>query len=121
VHHDPADPAGRRLAFGRSGEEQAAAWYRQHGYRILAQNWRSRIGEIDLVCALPEVLVFCEVKTRHNDRLGTPAEAVTARKQIRLRRLADQYVGRHTGGGHQLRFDVVAILGDRLTVIEGAF
>jgi putative endonuclease len=117
----PADPTQRRLALGRFGEERAAAWYVQHGYRILAQNWRSRIGEIDLVCGLPEVLVFCEVKTRHSDRLGTPAEAVTARKQIRLRRLADQYVVRHARGGYQLRFDVVAILGDRLTVIEGAF
>jgi putative endonuclease len=111
----------RRLALGRSGEERAADWYLHHGYRIVEQNWRSKLGEIDLVCARPEVLVFCEVKTRGTDRLCAPAEAVTIAKQLRLRRLASQYILRHTCGSHQIRFDVAAILGNRLTVIEGAF
>jgi putative endonuclease len=67
------------------------------------------------------VLVFCEVKTRCSERLGTPAEAVTRAKQLRLRRLAAEYIFLHTCGGHQPRFDVAAILGHKLTVIEGAF
>jgi putative endonuclease len=123
VSHDPArhHPAHRRLALGRAGEDLAADWYLHRGYQIIEQNWRSKLGEIDLVCARPEVLVFCEVKTRCSDRLGTPAEAVTMAKQLRLRRLASQYILRHTCGGHEVRFDVAAILGSRITVIEGAF
>ena len=114
-------PANYRIVLGRSGEDRAAAWYARHGYQIVERNWRSRTGEIDLVCARDEVLVFCEVKTRCSERLGTPAEAVTRAKQLRLRRLAAEYIFLHTCGGHQPRFDVAAILGHKLTVIEGAF
>jgi putative endonuclease len=110
-----------RIVLGRSGEDRAAAWYVRHGYEIVERNWCSHIGEIDLVCARDNILVFCEVKTRCSERLGSPAEAVTPAKQIRLRRLAMDYIYRHTCGGHQPRFDVVAILGHSLTVIEDAF
>jgi putative endonuclease len=114
-------PVNRRGALGRAGEARAAAWYVEHGYQIVERNWRSRIGEIDLVCARSDVLVFCEVKTRCTDRLGNPVEAVTPTKQLRLRRLAAQYIFWHTCGHHEVRFDVAAILGPTLTVIEGAF
>ena len=114
-------PVNHRIALGRSGEDRAADWYVAHGYEIVERNWRSRTGEIDLVCARDNVLVFCEVKTRCSDRLGTPVEAVTRSKQLRLRRLAAEYIYRHTCGCHQPRFDVVAVLGRSLTVIEGAF
>jgi putative endonuclease len=114
-------PDNRRQILGRAGENQAAAWYSRHGYQIIERNWRSPIGEIDLVCARPDVLVFCEVKTRCSDRLGSPAEAVTQSKQLRLRRLAAEYILRHTCGGHEIRFDVAAILDGTLSVIEGAF
>jgi putative endonuclease len=114
-------PVNRRLALGQAGEERAAAWYRARGYQIIERNWRSRLGEIDLVCARPEVLVFCEVKTRGTDRLGAPVEAVTRRKQLRLRRLAAEYLFLHTCGRHEIRFDVASVLGTTLTVVEGAF
>jgi len=114
-------PVSHRIALGRSGEDRAADWYVAHGYQIVERNWRSHIGEIDLVCARDDILVFCEVKTRCSDRLGSPAEAVTRVKQLRLRRLAAEYIYRHTCGCHQPRFDVVAVLGRSLTVIEGAF
>ena len=114
-------PVSHRIALGRSGEDRAADWYVAHGYQIVERNWRSHIGEIDLVCARDDILVFCEVKTRCSDRLGSPAEAVTRVKQLRLRRLAAEYIYRHTCGGHQPRFDVAAILGRTVTVIEGAF
>jgi putative endonuclease len=97
----------------------------------MERNWRSRIGEIDLICSLDNVVVFCEVKTRRSDRLGSPVEAVTRPKQLRIRRLAAEYLYLHTCGGHDVRFDVVAILGPSypgagngtptLTVIEAAF
>jgi putative endonuclease len=114
-------PLNRRLALGQAGEDRAAAWYAAQGYQIVERNWRSGLGEVDLVCARGRVLVFCEVKTRHSDHLGAPAEAVTRTKQLRIRRLAAEYLFLHTCGGHDVRFDVVAILGPTLTVIEGAF
>jgi putative endonuclease len=114
-------PANRRHALGRAGEDRAAAWYLDHGYQIVDRNWRSRIGEIDLVCAGHGVLVFCEVKSRCTDRLGVPAEAVTGSKQLRVRRLAALYMLSHTCGGHKVRFDVAAVLGTTVSVIEDAF
>jgi putative endonuclease len=117
----PPKPDNRRLALGRDGEERAAAWYRERGYQIIERNWRSRTGEIDLVCARPEVLIFCEVKARRSGRLGAPVEAVTRNKQLRLRRLAAEYLFLHTCGRPEIRFDVASVLGPTLTVVEGAF
>ncbi len=111
----------RNLARGQAGEDRAAAWYIGQGYDIVARNWRNRRGEIDLVCARRDVIVFCEVKSRRTDRHGAPPEAVTRRKQLRLRRLAAEYLVVHANGRRQVRFDVAAILGTTLTVIEDAF
>jgi putative endonuclease len=116
-------PDLRNVARGRAGEEAAAAWYRAHGYTIVARNWRTAEGEIDLLCSRPErrLLVVCEVKARRTDRMGAPVESVTRTKQNRLRRLAAAYL---QGSPHQydeVRFDVAAILGSTLTVVEGAF
>jgi putative endonuclease len=109
------------MELGRAGEDLAADWYLARGYQIVERNWRSKVGELDLVCARGNVVVFCEVKTRRSDRLGAPAEAVTRVKQLRLRRLAAEYLHRHVCGPCEVRFDVVAILGSELGVIEGAF
>ena len=109
-----------RLAFGRAGEDRAAAWYAARGYTVLARNWRCREGELDLVVARDRTLVFVEVKTRRTDRFGIPAEAVTPLKQRRLRALARRYL--EASGAHgRLRFDVVSILDGHLSVIEAAF
>lgn len=113
-----ADP---RRALGAQGETQAAIWYEQHGYKVVARNWRCREGELDLVVRRGRALVFVEVKTRTSDRFGSPAEAVTPTKQRRLRTLALRYLDDTGARPASLRFDVVAILGGRLEVIEAAF
>jgi putative endonuclease len=66
-------------------------------------------------------LVFAEVKRRRTDRFGIPAEAVTRTKQVRLRRLALRYLQETGTRAAELRFDVVAILGADLEVIQAAF
>lgn len=112
--------AGRR-ALGARGEALAARWYEAHGYRVVARNWRCREGELDLVLARGSTTVFCEVKTRSSTAYGTPAEAVTATKQTRLRVLAMRWL---EATGHRrghLRFDVACVIGDRIDVIEAAF
>lgn len=111
-----------RQRLGAAGERAAAAWYRRNGYQVVAQNWRCRDGELDLVLAQGRRLVFCEVKTRSSDRFGTPAEAVTWKKQQQVRRVAARFLDDPPFVFRGLRFDVAVV--DRrgqVQVIEGAF
>ena len=117
-------PRAYRQRLGERGEQLAADWYTRRGYEVVARNWRCRDGELDLVVRRPGELVFCEVKTRSSDRFGVPAEAVTARKQQRLRGLAARYLAAHGAGSRRrvtIRFDVAAVVGARVEVIEAAF
>lgn len=118
-------PRGHKQRLGARGEQLAADWYVAHGYQVVARNWRCREGELDLVLLAPDGdLVFCEVKTRSSDRFGVPAEAVTPAKQRRLRLLAARYLaaaGRVSPAGRGIRFDVAAVMGGRVEVIEAAF
>jgi putative endonuclease len=110
-----------RRSLGAAGEARAAAWYRRRGYEIVATNWRCRDGELDLVVGKGRVLAFVEVKTRRTAAFGAPVEAVTLAKQRRIRVLALRFLEANPRRGRELRFDVVSILGDELTVLEGAF
>ena len=88
----------------------------------MARNWRSRQGEIDLIVRRDGLMVFCEVKTRSSGAFGEPFEAVTRTKQMRIRRLAAEWLRSRTGGGpYELRFDVASVRGTEVDVIEGAF
>jgi putative endonuclease len=118
----PAAGSDPRRALGRQGEEMAAQWYTDHGYQAVATNWRCRDGEIDLIVRRARLFVFCEVKTRNSTTFGSPVEAVTRTKQMRLRRLAARWLQEdcpvHPSG---VRFDVVSILRGVIEVTEGAF
>ncbi len=107
---------------GADGEARAARWYAQRGYEVLDRNWRCRHGELDLVLRGHGALVVCEVKTRSTDRFGTPFEAVDLRKQRRVRQLAGLWLEAHPEQRRgQLRFDVAAVRGARIEVLEGAW
>ena len=112
--------AGRR-ALGARGEALAARWYEARGYTVVDRNWRCREGEIDLVLARGTTIVICEVKTRSSAAYGTPAEAVTRTKQLRLRRLAMRWIDAHEVRPSGLRFDVAGVVGTTVEVIEAAF
>jgi putative endonuclease len=118
----------RKLDLGARGEDLAVAWYTGHGYGVLARNWRCREGELDLVVSRDRCVVFCEVKTRTGTGFGLPAEAVTAEKQRRLRRLATRWLGeQHPSAGFaEVRFDVACVTlragtEPDVEVIEAAF
>lgn len=109
------------LVRGRWGEDRAAAWYRDHGYEVIARNWRCRSGELDLIVARDRLVVIAEVKARRTDAYGPAASAVHPEKQRRIRRLAAEWLRTTGTRGVDLRFDVVAITGGTIDVIPGAF
>ncbi|HEX2040690.1 MAG TPA: YraN family protein [Acidimicrobiales bacterium] len=112
----------RRRALGTRGEDAVASWYQARGYEVVARNWCCREGELDLVVRQGRSFVFCEVKTRSSDAFGVPAEAVTRDKQLRLRRLAARWLEDDAPvRPREIRFDVAAVLGDDIEVLEGAF
>lgn len=100
----------RRL-FGQEGEKKAARYLQQKGYRIVAKNLRSSLGELDLVAEDGSVLVFVEVKARQTEKFGGAIYAVHRQKQEKLIRLASQYLARHHLTGRMCRFDVVLLQG----------
>jgi putative endonuclease len=110
-----------RQRIGTQGEELAARWYRAAGYEVVARNWRCRDGELDLIVRDHDTAVFCEVKTRSSDRFGLPAEAVGPAKQRRIRSLAVQFLSQNPQRARNLRFDVAAVLGGEIQVLEDAF
>lgn len=93
---------------GRMGEAYAARCLERAGYRILAQNYHSRFGEIDIIAESGPYIVFVEVKTRAVGCFGAPAEAVHAVKQRRLLQTAECYLLQHPSG-RQPRFDVFEV------------
>ena len=106
--------SGGRPDLGRRGEDAALRRYRHVGYRLVARNWRCRLGEIDLVLARGTTLVVCEVKARRGSGLGGPFEAVGARKREKLRRLAQAFLlsearSAAVSGVIDLRFDVASV------------
>ncbi len=122
-----AAPASqRRRDLGVYGEDLAALWYQERGFEVLDRNWRCPQGEIDIVARKDDVLVFSEVKTRTSNSFGEPFEAVGPAKQRRLRRLAGAWLrALPAGAGRRrsfaVRFDVVSVTPEALSVIEAAF
>ena len=98
----------RRNGIGAWGEKQAANYLKKLGYRILERNFSCRFGEIDLIAANREYLVFVEVKLRKSDAFARAAEFVDWRKQNRLRSTAELWLSLHETE-LQPRFDVVEI------------
>jgi putative endonuclease len=114
-----------RHQLGRRGEDLAAAHLRERGFTVLEQGFRCRFGEIDIIAADCERLLFCEVKTRRSRAFGDPCEAVTWSKQQRLRKTAGWYLASHEWSG-EIRFDIFSIVivgnGDyELEWLEDAF
>jgi putative endonuclease len=99
-----------RLSLGAWGEEHAARFLKKLGMKILQRNFRTPVGEIDIVARDRKSLVFVEVKTRQSQRFGTPQEAVGAHKQRQIIRTAQWYLSTYPAGKLQPRFDVVAVL-----------
>lgn len=94
---------------GRAGEDAAASLLLRYGYRVLARNFHSKFGEIDIVAQEGATLVFVEVKTRWSRKFGFPEEAVTPWKLRSIIKTGDYFKLLHPNTPDLLRIDVVAI------------
>lgn len=95
---------------GDKGERFAARYLKKQGFRILAKNHKTPVGEIDLIALDGNQVVFVEVKTRKSTYFGEPVEAVGYAKQKKLTQLALAYLKKHRLLDHTARFDIVGIV-----------
>ncbi|MBL8848698.1 MAG: YraN family protein [Planctomycetaceae bacterium] len=102
-------PGWLTLWLGNKGERLAVRYLKKLGYRILARQSRSRIGEIDIVALDGDTIVFVEVKTRSSQSAGHPSEAITFAKQQQLTRVALAWLKSRGMLERRARFDVIAI------------
>jgi len=114
AHPTPAQAAGGEA------EERAEQFLARHGLSIVERNYRTRLGEIDLIAREGATLVFVEVRMRSGERYGGAVASITPRKRGRIVAAARQYLMRF-GPVPPCRFDVVAASGAGLEWIRGAF
>ena len=101
--------------FGDQGEEIAAKYLEGIGFTIVERNYRSKVGEIDLIATKGRLLIFCEVKSRFSLLYGQPAEAVTKKKIWHIRSVASRYLTqymriKHLYDDFDIRFDVLELV-----------
>jgi len=111
--------------FGERSETLAAWYLEKNGYKILEQNYRNRMGEIDIIAKEKKTLVFVEVKSRRSIRYGSPKWAVTPKKQRKISMVALYYLKTTKQIDVKARFDVVAITSNRdepqIEIVKNAF
>ncbi len=115
----------RNQQFGEISESIAVEHLKKHGYRILEQNYRTKLGEIDIIAKDKGVLVFIEVKARKSYRFGNPKWAVTPKKQRKISMVALYYLKATKQKDVRARFDVVSIYpmhgNQGIEIIKNAF
>ena len=99
---------------GRIGEELVAGWLKTKGYIIVRQNFRCDYGEIDIVAESPKRVLFVEVKTRKEDSLTAPRDAVDKSKQRKLALTAKRFLKLAHLRNIKYRFDVAEVTYKRM-------
>ena len=107
--------ASSRGEAGLSGEDAACQYLEQKGYQILRRNFRTYVGEIDIIASKGPTLSFIEVKTRSSEQFGKPREAVTFGKQKKIRRSTETYLvmTKRINNMPDLSFDVIEVIRSR--------
>ena len=115
----------RRQKFGEEGEALAVRYLKKAGYKIIETNYRTRLGEIDIIAKDKDTIVFVEVKTRTSVQFGSPKWAVTPKKQKKISMVALYYLKATNQSAAKARFDVVTIISNRdkpqVEIIQNAF
>ena len=115
----------KRQQFGKKSESLAVRYLKKNGYKILEQNYRNKIGEIDIIAKEKGTLVFVEVKARKTHVFGNPKWAVTPKKQRKISMAALYYLKATKQIHVKARFDVVALSlakdNPQIEIIKNAF
>ena len=115
----------KRQQFGKDSESLAARHLQKNGYKILEQNYRNKLGEIDIIAKEKGTLVFVEVKARKTHVFGNPKWAVTPNKQRKISMVALYYLKATKQTHVKARFDVVSLSlakdNPQIEIIKNAF
>ncbi|UCH21642.1 MAG: YraN family protein [Deltaproteobacteria bacterium] len=115
----------RQQLFGKKSESIAAKFLKKQGYKILEQNYRNKLGEIDIIAKEKGTLVFIEVKARRSRQFGNPKWAITPKKKRKISMVALYYLKTTRQSRVKARFDVVAITSNQenpeIEIIKNAF
>lgn len=113
------------LDFGKAGENRAEVFLKHNGYKILVRNYRTKLGEIDIIAKDKNTVCFIEVKTRSDEKFGLPVESITNTKQRQIIKTATVYLKENNLLEKRARFDVVSVIGaeegQKIEVIKNAF
>ncbi|MBU0716794.1 MAG: YraN family protein, partial [Planctomycetes bacterium] len=102
--------SNRSHRLGRQGERAATRFLRRRNHRIIIRNYRCSVGEIDIISADGDTIVFVEVKTRSSDEREDLWEAARPRKWFRVERAARNFLQQSSGMGHPCRFDLITVV-----------
>jgi len=105
---------------GFEKEKKVVEYLESLKYKILATNFRTDFGEIDIIAEQNKTVVFIEVKYRKSSHAGTPQEAVTYRKQQRIINSALVYI-KQNNIRENIRFDIASVNDDKIEMINSAF
>lgn len=113
------------LYLGKKGEETAVGLLKDNGYKILLRNYKTKLGEIDIIASDKGTICFIEVKTRQSDRFGLPSEAISSSKQRQISKVALAFLKERKLLDKKARFDVISVLSSKdrpqLDWIKNAF
>jgi len=114
-----------RQKFGEKSESIAVSYLKKQGYKIIEQNYRTKLGEIDIIAREKSTIAFIEVKSRKSKNFGSPKWAVTPKKQKKISMVALWYLKTTKQSNVKARFDVVSIISSHdnpsIEIIKNAF
>ena len=118
------------VSIGNIGEEAAVKALKKCGYKIIARNYRTKMGEIDIIAKDGEYTVFVEVRLRKSNTFGSPADTIDRRKQQKIIKAAQMYAVKNGIYDTPMRFDAVLInaktdgeklVNEEIQIIKNAF
>ncbi|MDH5475903.1 MAG: YraN family protein [Cyclobacteriaceae bacterium] len=111
-----------KTKIGAKAERHAASYLISRGYEIIANNYRYKRSEIDIIAEIGDIIVFVEVKSRSNRGFGNPEASVNEKKEQKVIEGAENFIYERNWNG-RIRFDIIAIdlKTDEITHFEDAF
>ena len=118
------------VSIGNIGEEAAVITLKKQGYKIIERNYRTKLGEIDIIAKDGEYTVFVEVRLRKSNAFGSPADTIDERKQQKIIKTAQLYAVKNEIYDTPMRFDAVLInsetdgeklVNEEIQIIKNAF